>query len=256
MQRFLHFFSSRLSHLCLLLGMAGCVSGGGTARQGGGAVETGTTSYVSGGEKIKVETFLPAGSGRHPAVLVLYGSGGALVGKGEMTDFARLLAQYGFAAFVVHYFNRTGTVAAGDSAIDKHWRAWDATVQDGVDFVAAHPRVRPDHIGAFGYSLGAYLAVSAGTLDARVRAVAEVAGGIFDERRGQAKRFAPTLVLHGKNDERVPVTRVTQVLHDARAVGMEPEVKLYDNEGHRLSPAALADASGRALAFLTKHLMP
>lgn len=239
-----------LTRLFLALGLAGCTAGG------GGGIEEGSTSYESGGQRIKVETFFPAGGGRHPAVLVLYGSGGALVGKSEMTDFAKRLAANGMAAYVVHYFNRTGTVAAGDAAIDKHWRTWLATVKDGVNFVSSHPQARADSIGVFGYSLGAYMAVAEGTLDNRVRAVAETAGGIFDELRGKAVRFPPTLVLHGRDDERVPATRIQGVLQEARRLGAEPEVKVYDGEGHRLSPAALQDASDRALKFLKEHLMP
>ncbi|MGV3660028.1 MAG: dienelactone hydrolase family protein [Prosthecobacter sp.] len=237
-----------LTRLLLALGLAGCTAGG------GGGIEEGTASYESGGQRIKVETFFPAGEGRHPAVLVLYGSGGALVGKSEMTDFAKRLAANGMAAYVVHYFNRTGTLAAGDAAIDKHWRTWLATVKDGVSFVSTHPRARADSIGMFGYSLGAYLAVAGATMDNRIRAVAEIAGGIFDELRGRAVRFPPTLVLHGNDDERVPVARVQGVLQDARRLGTEPEVKIYPGEGHRLSPAALQDASDRALRFLKSHL--
>lgn len=239
-----------ISCLALAFGMAGCTAGG------GGGVQEGTTSYESGGQRIKVETYLPAGDGRHPAVLVLYGSGGALLGKSEMTDFAKRLAANGVSAYVIHYFNRTGTVAAGDDAINKHWHAWLAAVKDGVDFVSRHPRARPDSLGMFGYSLGAYLSIAEGIQDSRIRAVAEIAGGVFDELQGRGTRFPPTLVLHGRNDERVPAVRIQAVQREARRFGAEPQMKLYDNEGHRLSAGALQDASDRSLAFLKEHLKP
>lgn len=119
---------------------------------------------------------------------------------------------------------------------------------------ASSPRVRADRIGLFGYSLGAYLALAEAGHDTRIQAVAEIAGGIFDERRGKAARFPPLLVLHGKDDTRVPVARVQQILEEARKAGVQPQVKLYDQEGHVLSPAAQADASSRALAFFSRHL--
>ncbi len=242
-----------LSGLLLALGMTSCTLGNG----GGGGVQHGSTFYDSGGKRIKVETFLPAGQGRHAAVLVLYGSGGALLGKSEMTDFARKLAANGFAAFLVHYFNRTGTVAvASDGPITQNWPVWDATVRDGIGFVAQHPRVRPGSLGMFGYSLGGFLSVSAGVRDSRIRAVAEVAGGVFDALRGRAGRFPPTLALHGRQDERVSVAQVQTLQREAARFGVEPEVKIYEGEGHRLSPAALADASGRSLQFLRRHLDP
>lgn len=235
--------------------MTGCAAPDGT-KQNEGRLVAGRTSFRSGGRLIQVETFMPSGNGRHPGVLVLYGSGGAVAGKGEMTAFARRLSERGMAAFVVHYFNRTGTLAAGDGAIHKHWRTWEATIKDSVDFVAGHPRVRPEALGMFGYSLGAYLAIAESTRDARIKAVAELAGGIFDERQGLAQRFPPMLVLHGSADERVPVERVQTIQKEAWRLGVAPEVKIYDQEGHGLSPAAAEDASGRALSFLRKHLNP
>lgn len=254
MHLFSHTISRWTSHLLVCLGMAGCTMTGCKPGRPGGVVEK-TTSYQSGGKKIKVETFLPVGEGRHPGVLVLYGSGGALVGKGEMTDFARKLAANGMAAFVVHYFNRTGTVAVRtDDPITQNWPAWDATVKDGVGFVAQHPRVRSDSLGMFGYSLGGFLSVSVATSDSRIEAVAEVAGGVFDAWQGRAERFPPTLVLHGQMDQRVSVTQVQRMQREARRFGTQPEVKIYANEGHRLSHAALGDASDRALRFLQKNL--
>ena len=219
-----------------------------------GAIQEGRTSYLSGGRKIKVETFLPAGHERHPAVIVLYGSGGALLGTKEMVTYARQLAGQGMATFLVHYFNRTRSIVAVDRTITRHWPVWHDTVRDGVDFVAAHPRVRPEALGIFGYSLGAYLAVSESSEDPRIRAVVEMSGGVFDKLQGRTRRFAPTLVLHGALDERVPVGRVLTVQREARRHGVEPSVKIYETEGHRLSDAARADASKRALKFLSGHL--
>ena len=219
-----------------------------------GAVEEGRTSYLSGGRKIKVETYLPAGSARHPAVIVLYGSGGALLGKKEMVTYARQLAEQGMAVFLVHYFNRTRSIVAVDKTITRHWPVWNDTVRDGVDFVAIHPRVRPESIGILGYSLGAYLAISESSADKRIRAVVEIAGGVFDKLQGRTQRFAPTLVLHGQKDERVPVGRVLTVVREARRHDVKPVVKIYENEGHRLSPAARADAGARAIEFLGRHL--
>lgn len=218
------------------------------------AVEKGREFFVSGGRRIAVETFFPVGVGCHPAVLVMYGSGGAVVGKGEMTALAGLLAQHGFAAFVVHYFDRTGTLVTGDKGINQHWKAWIETVGDAVDFVAAHPRANPQSIGIFGYSLGAYMAVGQGIRDARIRAVAEKAGGVFEELQGGGTRFPPTLVLHGSEDKRVPVGRVTAIKNEARRFGTAPEIKIYEGEAHGFSPSAQQDGVERTLKFFQRQL--
>ncbi len=221
---------------------------------GASAVEEGSTSFQSGGRRIKVETFLPKGTDKRPAVLVLYGSGGALLGKNQMTAFARRVAAGGMAAFLVHYFNRTGTLVTGDKGIDEHWPKWNATVRDGVGFVAAHPRVDARAIGSFGYSLGAFLAVSESTEDRRILAVAELAGGIFDKLHGKSRHFPSLLILHGRADERVPVRHADRLEKEARRTGTKPEVRIYDGEGHTLTPAALNDAETRALRFLQQRL--
>ena len=214
------------------------------------------TSYLSGGKMIGVETFLPAGEGQHPAVAVLYGSGGLLHGKGDMVDFSRQLAARGMAAYLVHYFDRTGTLIAGDKSIAANTDVWLATVKDGLDFISRQPRVRPGPMGAFGYSLGAFLTVGIATTDARIGAAAELSGGQIERLKGHAQRFPPLLILHGTQDARVPVLRASELQQEAQRFQTQPTVHLYPGEGHALSAPAAADAATRALNFLQKHLRP
>ncbi|RYD79487.1 MAG: hypothetical protein EOP84_12990, partial [Verrucomicrobiaceae bacterium] len=75
-------------------------------------------TFRSGGRKISVETFAPAGTDRLPAVLVLHSAAGTLVGKGELESFSRRVAAEGRIAFLVRYFDRTRTVFAGNGTID------------------------------------------------------------------------------------------------------------------------------------------
>ncbi|MDI1311168.1 prolyl oligopeptidase family serine peptidase [Prosthecobacter sp.] len=214
------------------------------------------TSYLSGGKKIVVEKFVLADTKQHPAVIVLYGSGGLLNGKGDMDAFARQLAQRGMAAYMIHYFDRTGTLLAGDKSIAANSEVWQATVKDGIDFISQQPQVRPGPIGMFGYSLGAFLTVGAATTDSRIGVAAELSGGIFDRLKGHTKRYPPLLILHGRNDERVPIHYEQALLKDAQRFHAQPLVHIYPDEGHALSPAAAADAASRALTFLQQHLKP
>ncbi len=214
------------------------------------------TSYLSGGKRIQVQNFLPADVKRHPAVVVLYGSGGSLHGKGEIDAFARQLAQRGMAAYLIHYFDRTGTLLAGDKSIAADSAVWQATVKDGIDFISQQPQVRPGPIGMFGYSLGAFLTVGAATTDLRVGAAVELSGGLFDRLKGHTQRFPPMLILHGRKDQRVHIKFAEELLQDAHRHHAQPQVHLYPDEGHALSPAAAADASARALNFLQQHLRP
>ncbi len=225
-------------------------------------VVEGRWSYQSGGRTIRVDTFLPAetdmpqASKRYPAVLVLYGSGGVLLGKGEMVKVSRQLAQHGMAAFLIHYFNRTGTVVARDPAIYKHWPTWVDTVNDGVSQVSAHPRVNPSSIGMFGYSLGAFLAVAESTKDARIDAVAEVSGGVFDGVAERARRFPSMLIQHGRDDDRVPMMpNLTRFKEMTARFHATPQMKFYDNQGHSFTKEYSANAGARAVEFLQNKLI-
>jgi dipeptidyl aminopeptidase/acylaminoacyl peptidase len=157
-------------------------------------------------------------------------------------------------AFLVHYFDRTGTFFAGDGTIGRHLHVWEDTVIDCVSFAANHPRVRRESIGIFGYSLGAFLAVSVASRDSRVDAVAEVAGGLFTYLGGKLRRVPPTLAMHGTDDRRVNVRYAHELDRVARRLGVPPVLKLYPGEGHVLSESAMADARARSLAFLSRQL--
>ncbi len=213
-----------------------------------------TEKFISGGRPIKVEVFAPESAGRVPAVLVLYGSGGALVGKSEMVRLCRDLSRTGHAAMLVHYFNRTGTLWSTDEKNDRLWPVWADTVKDAVTFAAAHPQVDPDAIGLFGYSLGGFLAVEEATRNPRVRAVAELAGGPFAGRKPAERKMPPVLVLHGREDQRVPVAQAFAIAQAARETGTRPTVKIYEGEGHALSSAALQDAMKRTREFFKRTL--
>lgn len=209
---------------------------------------------MSGGHRIKVETFAPSLSGRFPTVLVLHSSAGMVLGKGALVDFCRKLAAQGKLAMLVHYYNRTGTLWSGDKTITKLWPTWAATVKDAVDYAAANPRVRADSIGVFGYSLGAFLAVAVASEDQRVVAMVEVSGGIFAALKSKLKRVPPMLILHGRADERVSVSYALGLEKTARELGQSAMMKLYDGEGHVLQKPAMTDAMNRTLSFFAGHL--
>jgi carboxymethylenebutenolidase len=219
-----------------------------------GSIEERRESFTSGGRNIRVDTFAPRAPGRYPAVLVLHSAAGMLAGKRELVDFSRQLAAQGHVAFLVHYFHRTGTLIAGDRAIAELPPVWIETVRHAVDFAAAHPKVNSGAIGIFGFSLGAYLAVAESSLDPRVDAIVEVAGGIFEGFEPRMRRVPQMLILHGRADERVPVARAYELQKAARRLGVTPRLKIYEGEGHRLSQAASQDAAQRALAFFHEHL--
>lgn len=68
---------------------------------------------------------------------------------------------------------------------------------------------------------------------------------------------APLMVIHGRNDPRVPVSEAEQVVEACRAKGLPVECIIYDDEGHGLAKRAnRLDAYPKMLAFLEEHLAP
>jgi dipeptidyl aminopeptidase/acylaminoacyl peptidase len=66
---------------------------------------------------------------------------------------------------------------------------------------------------------------------------------------------APLMVIHGKNDPRVPVGEAEQIVEKVRDNGGTAEYLLYDDEGHGLAKLKnRLDAYPRIAAFLDEHL--
>jgi dipeptidyl aminopeptidase/acylaminoacyl peptidase len=67
---------------------------------------------------------------------------------------------------------------------------------------------------------------------------------------------APLMVIHGKNDPRVPVGEAEQIVEGARENGGRVEYLLYEDEGHGLAKLKnRLDAYPKIAAFLDEHLL-
>lgn len=210
-------------------------------------------SFQSGGRTIRIDSFVPSANGRRfPAVIGLHGSGGS---SERMAEPASLLAAQGFAVYVPHYFQRTGTTSVADKpTILRHFFAWAKTLWDAISFVAERPEVDPQHIGLLGFSLGAYLALSVAAVDSRVQAVVEFFGGLPKEARFFMRRFCPVLILHGDGDAIVPVTEAYHLQQVLEKRELPYEMKIYPGVGHGFSGEIWQDAGLRSVQFLQKYL--
>jgi len=210
-------------------------------------------SFDSGGKEIRLDCFLPETIGQHfPAVIGLHGSGG---GHLSMAAPASLLAEQGFAVYVLHYFDRTGnTEIDGLQTIFRHFPVWMKTLWDAVSFVARQPQVDAERIGLLGFSLGAYLALSESTIDSRIRAVVEFFGGMPKEMKLFTRRLCPVLILHGELDKTVPVEEAYHLKQILEKKQIPYEMQIYPGVGHGFSGEIWRDAGLRTLTFLSKHL--
>jgi carboxymethylenebutenolidase len=219
------------------------------------AISQSQLTFESGGKQIRLDCFVPERSGlRFPAVIGLHGSGG---GHAGMAEPAAMLAAQGFAVYVLHYFERTGTTEAHDrKIIFRHFFVWTKTLRDAVGYVARQPEVDPERIGLLGFSLGAYLALSAAAIDSRIHAVVEFFGGLPKEMRFFMRRFCPVLILHGDADPTVPVEEAYHLRGVLERKNIPYEMQIYPGIGHGFSGKTWHHAGLRTLAFLQKYLAP
>jgi carboxymethylenebutenolidase len=227
-------------------------------------VKTSTSSFVVVGKPVRVEHFAPDRPGKHPAVLLLHGCAGLPKQDADAyRHIARLLANRGYVALLVHYFDSTGTKQTDAKGIDeKLFRAWMGAVQGAVQYAAGLPEVDRARVGLVGFSLGACLALAvAGQAGGpHVAAVVDLFGYLPDKLTGHAARLPPTLVLHGGADKVVEVKKARALERLLKKHGRAFEIRIYDKQEHlfgaqMLSPDAL-DAQRRALEFLAKYLKP
>ncbi len=215
-------------------------------------IATSQITFESGGQNIRLDCFLPAAAQRFPAVIGLHGSGG---GHASMSAPAILLAEQGFAVYVLHYFDRTGTAEIDNlQTIFRHFPFWMKTLWDAVSFVASQPQVDPARIGLLGFSLGAYLALSASAIDPRIQAVVEFFGGMPKEMKWFTRRLCPVLILHGEDDKTVPVAEAYHLQQILEKKQIPYEMKIYPATGHGFSGEIWRDAALRTLAFFKQHL--
>jgi len=212
-----------------------------------------TLCFESGSRKIRADCYSPVGTRSHRAVIVLYGAGGMVFDGPSMKRVARALADAGDTVYLLHYYNRTGSIVALDSTMRAHFEEWLATLRDGIAWVHGREEKRP--IGIYGYSLGGLLAIAAASNNPMVGAVTEQAGGIWGSDEKRVGKMPPVLMVHGIEDKRVPFEKFAKpLLHVLRKRGGHVETEFVASEGHVFSEAAMAKVRPKIAKFFRARL--
>jgi carboxymethylenebutenolidase len=210
-------------------------------------------TFQSGGKPIRLDAYVPDISvGPVPAVVALHGAGGNVSG---MERYAGTLAAHGFAVYLLHYFDRTGTESADKATILRNFPLWMKTLWDAISFVETQPRVDGQRIALLGFSLGAYLSLANSAIDPRVQVVVEFFGGMPKEMHLFMRRLCPVLILHGEADQTIPVEEAYELQKLLEKKGIPYEIKIYPGVGHGFEDEIIwRDAGLKSLEFLQKYL--
>ena len=226
---------------------------------------TAADRFVSDGAFISVEVFAPAGTGRHPAAIMLHGTFGLLPHyRDDILSLGEALAAKGIVTLLPHYFDRTGTTPGPEALaeIGRHSAAWRRTCCDTLLFGRGHSRVDAGRLGVLGFSLGGRFALSlAMTPPAGIslKCAVDFFGPVVNPPlTGNRAAMPPVLIHHGERDDLVPISDSRQLVGELRAAGKTEGVGYtlleYRDQGHGFKGADLATARAKTVEFLTSIL--
>lgn len=169
----------------------------------------------------------------------------------------------------------------------KDWGGGDfQDVMSGVDFLIRDGVADPDKLAVMGWSYGGYLTAWTITHTARFKAAAVGAGvenlisqtGNADIRNNKIDAFGapwenrayylerspithvknvktPTLILHGEEDERVPVSQGYELYRSLEVLGVESQMVVYPRTPHGpREPKFQLDIMQRHIDWVEKHV--
>ena len=225
------------------------------ARADAAATQPDRLFFESGGRKIRADRFSPVGAPSQRTVIVLYGAGGMIFDGPGMRRVARALTEAGDTVYLLHYYNRTGTIVARNAAMERHFKKWAETARDGIRWVHAREGDGTQPIGLYGYSLGGFLAIVAASDNPRIGAVTVHAGGMFKDTERRLGKMPPVLMVHGLEDKRVSHEKYAKpLLRFLRRRGARVETEFVPGEGHVFSEAAMTRVRVKVAKFFAREL--
>lgn len=244
------------------------------------------------GTEIEAFLTLPQGrslTSRHPLVVLIHGGPHGQQGP-AFNHKAQVYAAQGWASLMVNYRGSTGYgQALADKIFGDQNGAEARDVTTAVDAaLARYPWLDPARLGIEGGSYGGQLTNWIITETERFTAAIPSAGisnlvsfnymayyhdylavefgryphqdGLMDllwqrsPLRQIHKAKTPTLILHGENDNDVPIAEAEQLYVALHDVGVKTELVRYPREGHGLRETAhVIDALERSIAWYTQH---
>ena len=234
--------------------------------------------YPSAGGSVEAYVARPRGAGPFPLVILLHGH--SLIGRGAEQVLATaqaLASEICFASIAISLPGYGSTEVANGSIED----ATRQVVKDGLSIAKQNAWIDEGRVMIFGVSRGATFAA------ALINEVKEISGavlysGAYDLERlyretpsfwvrkllnpngdanpklvsflGEASRWrTPTLLLHGEQDNVIPVNQSLLLRDQLKAAGIRHQLVLYPEHGHFLPRASVRE---QTVKFLKEFAPP
>jgi dienelactone hydrolase len=163
---------------------------------------------------------------------------------------ARFFSQHGFRVLLADYTSATPTAEPTPA----NYRRWAQVVEDMVAELRARPLPRDKKIAVIGQSLGASVAILAGSHKPSPDAIAEWSGLVPNSFFPQMQKLPPLLILHGEQDDQAPIVNARQLIRLCELKDFVCDAGIYPDEGHIFSNKAQDAANQRALTFFKTYL--
>jgi len=214
-----------------------------------------------------------AGAPPYPAVILLHGFAGH---AHNMVGLARTCTANGYAALALSLRGWLGSEGESDQGLRQ-----PLDVLAAIDWFAKRPLVDKDRMAVVGASMGGQVALLAAAHKPPIRAVASFYGPMDLARWREANPFirdylddlcgpeglpvrspilrvaqidAPVLLVHGDQDENVPVDQLQAMAEALKSHGKEVETFIVPGGTHFFTEQQNAITRRKLFEFLRRHL--
>jgi dienelactone hydrolase len=202
--------------------------------------------FFSGKKSVAYEVFGEESNG--PILIVLHGASGPDIPLYRQQ--AQYFAAKGYTVLLPYYFDAT----VWSTPSNENYTLWAKAVEDLVQQCRQSSKWSNRKIGLIGFSLGASVALAAGSQRVPVDAIAEWYGSLPDAFFLKLKAMPPLLILHGMQDQTIPIINAQQLVRLCGIAHFTCESHFYPDQAHGFMGKALEDADQRTLDFLSRTL--
>lgn len=220
-------------------------------------------SFTSGTETVKGLLYMPAGTGKHPAVVVIHEWWGL---NDWVKEQASNLAAHGYVALAVDLYR--GQTASDPEMAHELMRGLpqDRGVRDltsAVSYLKTRPDVAATKIGAIGWCMGGGYALQLAIHEPTLKAVSINYGALATDPADLGNIHAAVVGNFGGQDHGIPAASIDAFEAQLKKQGVPVSTKIYPDAGHAFEnpnnkagyrAADAADAQARSLDLFARTL--
>jgi dienelactone hydrolase len=192
-------------------------------------------------EQVRLDIYNP-GYRNCPVVILIHGGVGIEGDRAiRYAGFATDLMNKGIIAINVYYF-------------DSKRENWTKTIIQTINYIKNIPNANKDRVGIVGYSLGGTIALTAASIDNRIKALAINAGYLPSGfTKENAANLPKTLMISGTKDSAIHT--LNQLKQWFKEFGKPFQTKINEGLGHNNVPMGIFQENWDAIVeFFTKNL--